>query len=139
MAKEKGTNVLLHVSEDDSPETFVAVAGQRDTRMQGAGNPIDTSDKTTGGWGTSISGTRQITVTCSGLANWPDTTGLDLVRQRWAAGTTIRVKVVLNSTGDAYVFDAAITQLDIGGAHDGATEFSFTLQNSDAPDYLAGS
>ena len=138
MAKEKGVNVLLQVSEDDSPETFVSVAGQRDTRMQGAGNPIDTSDKTTEGWGTSLAGTRQITVTATGVANWPDTTGLDLIRSRWASGATIRAKIILNNSGAAYVFDAAITQLDIGGAFDGATEYSLTLQNSDAPDYLPG-
>ena len=139
MSKESGINVLLKVGDGVTPtEVFTELAGQKDTRMSGAGNPIDSSDKTTGGWGTTMSGTRNMTVTASGIAVWPDTTGIERLRTQWEAGATVNCELILNAQGDKYAGAFSITQFDVGGGHDGATEYSFTLQNSGQPTFTAG-
>ncbi|MFD2206637.1 phage tail tube protein [Kiloniella antarctica] len=133
MAKESGVKVILKVGDAADPEVFTDLKGQKDTRMSGAGNAIDVSDKTTGGWGSTLAGTRNMTVTASGLVVWPDTTGIDVLRGHWEAGTTVNCELVLNDNGDKYSGAFSITQLDIGGASDGATEYSVTLQNAGQP------
>ena len=85
--------------------------------MSGSGNPIDVSDKTTGGWGSTISGTRNMTVTAT-VANWPDTTGLDRLRGVWESGGTVNCEPILNDAGDKYD-GASVTQFDVGGGYDG--------------------
>ena len=71
MGKESGVNVLFKISNDGGT-TYNSVAGQSDTQMSGAGNPVDVADKTTGGWGATIQGTRSVTVSLSGFATWPE-------------------------------------------------------------------
>lgn len=141
MARESGINCLLKLSEDDSPETWVTLAGQRDCSFQGQANEVDSGDKTTGGWDTALAGTRSGTVNCSGVAVWPDTTGVELLRQRWdpsgTVGQTIRCKLEFNSTGAGYVGDFHITNLQISGDRNGVTEYSVTLRNAAALDYTA--
>ena len=138
MSKESGVKVLLRVGDGATPtEAFTALAGQRDTRMSGSGSPIDVSDKTTGGWGSTISGTRNMTVTATGVANWPDTTGLDRLRGVWESGGTVNCELILNDAGHKYGGAFSVTQFDVGGGHDGATEYSITLQNSGQPTYTA--
>ena len=136
MGKESGVNVLFKISNDGGT-TYISVAGQKDTQMSGSGNPIDVSDKTTGGWGAVIQGTRSVTITLSGIANWPDTDGLQLLRDAWENQTLIDGRFVLNAAGNNYTGDFSVTQFDLGAAHDGATEYNVTLQNADALTYAA--
>ena len=138
MAKESGVNVLLKIGDGGDPETFTSLAGQKSTRMTGAASPIDTSDKTTGGWGSTLPGTRSMTISCSGVAHWPDQLGVHRVRAAWEAGEDITCELVLNSAGDKYTVPLSVTQCDIGGDDDSATEYSFTLQNASAPTFTAG-
>ena len=141
MGKESGVKVLLKVGDGATGttpgEVFTTLAGQKDTRMSGSGNPVDTSDKTTGGWGSSISGTRNMTVTATGLAVWPDMAGIDRLRSVWEGGETVNCELILNEAGAKYTGAFAITQFDVGGSNDGATEYSITLQNSGQPTYVA--
>jgi predicted secreted protein len=47
----------------------------------------------------------------------------------------VNCELILNDTGNMYAGAFSITQLDIGGANDGATEYSVTLQNAGQPTY----
>jgi predicted secreted protein len=117
-------------------ETLNKLKGQRDTRMAGAGNSIDTSSKDTGGFGASIAGTRRMTVNVSGVVNWRDTTGWEKLRPHWVAGTRPWCKLVLNAAGDLFYGQFAVTQLDTGGSNESATEYTVALENSIKPKYL---
>lgn len=134
MGKESGVNCVFKV--DVGSSTFTSVAGQNDTQFSGAGNPIDVSDKTTGGWGATIQGTRSVTVTVSGFANWGDT-ALDKLREAWENQEEVTGRVLLNSSGNNYQGSFSVTQFDIGASHDGATEYNVTLQNAGALTYAA--
>tara|TARA_R100001244_G_scaffold2541_10_gene3993 strand:- start:80 stop:505 length:426 start_codon:yes stop_codon:yes gene_type:complete len=137
VAKERGTKVLLKIGDGASPEVFSTLAGQQDTRMAGASNPIDVGAKEDGDWGATLGGIKNMTVTATGIANWPDTTGLEAIRVAWQAGTDINCRVVLSAAGQNYVGPFQVTQFDVGGTHTGATEYSITVVNNGAPTYAA--
>jgi len=135
MAKEHGQKVLLQIEDPGTPGTYNTLSGQKDTRMQGAGNPIDASDKTDNGWGSTLTGTRNMTITATGNVNWPDTNGIDQLRQAWEAGTPLNCKIILNNAGNSYTGSFYVTAFDIGGSEQSPTEYSITLQNDGQPTY----
>jgi predicted secreted protein len=117
-------------------ETFNKLKGQKDTRMAGAGNSIDTSNKDTGGFGASIAGTRRMSISVSGVVNWRDTNGWEKLRPHWENGTRPWCKLVMNAAGDIYFGQFAVTQFDgAGGSNESATEYSLTLENAIKPTY----
>lgn len=132
MAKESGKTVLLKVGDGADPEVFTAVDGQKDTRLSLAASPVDVSDKNTDGWGATITGTKNATVTLSGVAVWPDTKGLKALQDAFQADELINCQLIMNAAGHKWSGPMAVTQLEIGGANDGATEYSITLQNAGA-------
>ena len=137
MGKESGLKVLFEVGDGATPEVFNPLKGQKDTRMSAAANAVDVSDKTTGGWGSTISGTRSMTVSVSGLCDWGDTV-LTQIETAFLAGAEIAGRFKLNENGDYYGGQLSITQFDVGGAHDGATEYSMTLSNAGEMEKVMG-
>lgn len=138
MTKESGTNVLLYVNAGvGSPTSFELVAGQQTTTWVGNTETDDITDKGHGGWGSTISTLIRGQVNCSGKADWPDTNGLDQVRAAWQARTQIEAQIVLNSSGKKYFGNFYVTAFNIDGAHNRATEYSFTLDSAEALNYAA--
>jgi TP901-1 family phage major tail protein len=141
MAKERGKNVLVKVDTGESPTVFASLSGQRNASVQINGNTIDTSDKTSDGWATSLAGLKNLTITCDGIAVWPDTLGLDRIRQAASANSdddaVILARIVLNSGGAYYEALFSISNLQIDGPFDGATSYSFTLNNTNVPTYAS--
>lgn len=138
MAKESGVNVLLQVSDSaESPTAFVTVAGQQSTEFVGDTETDDITDKAQSGWGSTLNVLRRGTINCSGKADWPDSTGLDLVRQAWENGSDIEGKAILNAAGAHYRGLWQVTSFNVSGAQNNATEYSFTLQNNGALTYAA--
>lgn len=137
MGKESGVNVILQVSDGGSPTSFVAVSGQQGTRMRIEAQTDDITDKTHEGWESMLNVLRRLTVQCQGVANWPDTTGLDLVRAAVAAGLDIEGKIILNSDGAHYRGLFQVSDLEIDGPHNGATRYSFNVTNNGVPTYAA--
>ena len=119
-------------------EKFTSLDGQDDTSRDGSGSPIDVSDKTTGGWGATLTGTRSLSISCSGNAKWPDTDGIDYLREIWEAGSTVNCKAVDNAVGDHYYGPFSVTQHNVSGATDSGTKYSIGLQNASRPTYVKG-
>jgi predicted secreted protein len=136
MAKEAGRFVLLQVSTG-SPTGFVTVAGQQSTEFSGGTQTDDTTDKSAQGWGSTLNVLRNATVNAQGKANWPDLTGLDLIRAAWEAGSDIECKLLLNSSGAHYRGFFQVTQFNVSGTHSNATEYSLALANNGALTYSA--
>src|SRR5690606_18604940 len=122
MAKERGKNVLVKIGDGGSPEVFTALAGQRNASIQINGNTIDTSDKTSDGWATSLTSLKSLVITCDGIANWPDTNGLDALRVAATADSdddaVINARIVLNSSGAYYEATFSISNFQIDGPFD---------------------
>ncbi len=136
MAKEAGTNVLLQVSAG-SPTAFVTVAGQQSTEFVGDSETDDITDKSHSGWGSTLSVLTRGTVNCQGKADWPDTDGLDAIRNAWQTRTDIEGKIILNVAGANYTGFWQVTQFNASGTHTNATEYNFTLANNGPLAYSA--
>lgn len=141
MTIEDSLYCVLQVDTNDSPFSYATVGGQADTRLNLSARRYPTSNKSTGGWETALGGRRQFEVTCRGYADWPDTTGLEVVRAaHQATGTAhqVAVKVVLNSAGANYTAICEITDFEIDAPNENATQYNFTLVNATgAPVYSA--
>lgn len=138
MAKESGTEVILQVSDGaGSPTAFVTVAGQQSTDFQGGTETDDITDKSHSGWGSTMTTLIRGTVNCSGKADWPDTTGLDVVRAAWQARSEVEGKIILNDAGAHYRGFWFVSDFNIEGTHTTATSYSFTLNNSGELTYAA--
>ena len=139
MAKEAGVNVILQVQgqTDTSPTDFVDLAGQQTTEFVGDTETDDITDKTQQGWGSTLNVLRRGTVNVQGKADWPDTTGLDQIRQAWQNGTDIEGKIILNSAGAHFRGFWQVTQFNVSGAFNNATEYNVTLQNNGELVYAA--
>lgn len=136
MAKEAGTNVLLQVS-DGSPTSFVTVAGQQSTEWVGETETDDITDKANNGWGSTLTTLIRGTVNVSGKADWPDTNGLEIIRNAWDNRSTIEAKLILNSSGGHYRGSMSVTSFNVSGTHTNATEYSITLQSAEQMTYAA--
>ncbi len=115
----------------------MAVAGQQSTTFTGDTTSADITDKTHSGWSSTLNVLVGGTVNCSGVAAWPDTDGLDVIRAAWQAGTDVDAQVVLNSSNSNYLGEWQVTAFDISGEHTDATKYSFTLQNNGPLTYSA--
>jgi TP901-1 family phage major tail protein len=138
MAKEKGTKVLLKVSPSGSPSSFSALQGQRTGTFAGSADPIDVSDKTQDGWKSYLSGLKDGTVSVTGVAEWgasPD--NLEYIRLAWITDATIECRLLLNNAGAYFHGDFFVTQFEVTGNHDGATEYSLQFSPNGALDYAA--
>jgi TP901-1 family phage major tail protein len=138
MAKEKGTKVLLKIAPDGSPSVFTALQGQRTGTFAGSADPIDVSDKTQDGWKSYLSGLKDGTVSVTGIAQWGATPDiLEAIRAAWIGDSTIEARLVLNNAGAYFHGNFYITQFEISGNHDGATEYSLQFSPDGALDYAA--
>lgn len=138
MAKEKGTKVLLKVAPAGSPSVFTALQGQRSGVFAGSADPIDVSDKTQQGWKSYLPGLKDGTVTVSGIAEWgatPDV--LETIRAAWIADETVECRLVLNDAGAYFHGNFYVTQFEVSGNHDGATEYNLQLSPDGALDYAS--
>ena len=136
MAKEAGTNVLLQVSAG-SPTEFVTVAGQQSTEFVPGTETDDITDKANTGWGSTLNVLRRGIVNCQGKADWPDTNGLDAIRNAWENGDDIEAKIIFNVAGANYRGFWQITAFNISGTHLNATEYNLTLENNGPLVYAA--
>lgn len=139
MAKEAGTKVLLKVGDSGSPETFTALAGQQSTTMTGDATTADVTDKSHSGWTSTMNVLRGLTVQAQGVVDWTDSTGIDVLRGAWQAGTDVNCQLVLNASGAYYQAAFQVTAFNISGEHTDATRYDITLQNNGTVSYNAGS
>jgi TP901-1 family phage major tail protein len=136
MSKEAGTNVLLKVSAG-SPTSFATLAGQQVTEMTGPTETDDITDKDQQGWGSTLNVLRRMTINVRGKADWPDTTGLDIIRNAWENGTDVECQVVLNSSNSNYIGNFTVSSFNISGGFNNATEYNVTLENNGVMTYSA--
>lgn len=136
MAKEAGTNVLLQVSSG-SPTSLVTVAGQQSTEWVGETETDDITDKANNGWGSTLTTLIRGSVNVTGKADWPDTNGLEIIRNAWDNRSSVECKLLLNSSGGHYRGNMSVTSFNVSGTHTNATEYSITLASAEQLTYAA--
>jgi TP901-1 family phage major tail protein len=132
MSKVAGVDVLLKVK--DSPTgTLKVVGGQTGASLSRKASTIDTSDKTTGGWATSLVGLKSWSIDAEGFVVLGDE-GQDLLEQAFENRETVFVEIRIGATSDTngitYTGEAVITELSNEFAQDDAVTFSLTLEGA---------
>lgn len=136
MANQQGKLIAVSV-ESSTPTVYLAVGGLRSKGFRFNGSPIDVTDsESTDLWQELLSGggVKSMEVSSSGL--FEDDSAIERVRSLFIVGTIEDWRFSIPSWQqiDCPMY---INSLDINGAHDGAVEFSITLQSSGKPTFTA--
>lgn len=92
MAKLLGTDYRLWI-ESTTPGTYNEIKGQTKIKVTRAGNQVDTTTKDGGGYETSMSGTKKVTLDVELIPSLPDATGYTRMATLFAAGTQVKFQI----------------------------------------------
>lgn len=129
MAGFKGKNFLLALGSSATVPVYTAIAGQKSTSYSGSNSPIDVTSKDSNFARTllDLAGVYDAQVTISGV--YADDAGILTINQLQTSGA-LRLWQIINDNGDKWQFSGKVTQVQLSGAHDGAEEYSVTIQSS---------
>lgn len=135
MAKKLGNDHQLWV-ESATAGTFNTILGQGDLSVPRKSNPIDVSDKNSGGYGLTAAGNFDVRISLSGIPDLPDTTGLNRVDTQFKARNSNKFQIRKSpfAVGDV-VFEGLCNILDCSIEHpkDAASSYSIELGLAAAP------
>jgi len=123
MAKIRGVDVLLSVGGQ-------TVGSQRNASLKMDGKEIDVSDKTTGGWDTTIVGNRSWAIDCEAILLDSDA-GQDAIEAAFLAGTQVSVAIAVGARG-TYSGTASIVSLEMTGEKDDVSTMKISLKGASA-------
>lgn len=132
---------LVQVGSGGSPqgsphEDFNTIGTQTEFDLSLSAGRIDTSNKTTQNWGTSLADLREFQLSGGCFINWPDTNGWAVLRANALAGTDNSYRALVNDTPNHYEFIGQVQDFRITGANRNAISSSFTIGLSQgAPTY----
>ena len=131
MSKVAGVDVLLKVKNEAGE--LVIVGGQTGASLSRSASTISTSDKTTGGWSTSIAGMKAFSISAEGFVSLGDE-GQELLEEafekRQNVFAEIRVGADDNAKGVTYEGECAIVALDNEFSQDDAVTMSVELEGA---------
>ncbi len=124
-----------------SVEKFTELLGQNSTTYDKSASNIDTKDKNSGNWGSSLAGAVSMSANASGQIVFTD----DGKHGGWTAlntavdnGDTVNLRLVLNTKLDAYYGPFSISSQNGGGGTDDVNGYTFAFSNSARPVYVVG-
>lgn len=130
MSKIAGVDVLLKVKKDNK---LIPVGGQTGASLSRSASTISTSDKTSGGWETSMVGLKSWGIESEGFVVLGDE-GQDLLEQAFEDRETVFAEIRLgedsNEKGITYTGEAVITEFSNEFAQDDAVTFSLSLEGA---------
>lgn len=137
--KLRGEAYVVHMdlSVDHVTPNYAVIGGLRSNGMSLSMEPIDVSDKTSGGWSDTLAGLRSMEVTASGIMEEGDT-ALIAVRTAGLNRTKSWFKII-NEFGDEFEGQFFITSWSESGEHNGEHSYDISLNNSGAVVFTAGS
>ncbi len=133
MAAQKGRELLVYISDGTSPGNFTLVSGLRDTTLTITDQEIDVTTKDDNGIRKLLSGRVMRSMSVSGTGVFLDNTWAETMRQLMFDGTHREYRIVVPGAGDAggtYEGEFRIISIEYTGAHDGAVNYSISLQSA---------
>lgn len=131
MSKIAGVDVLLKVK--DALGAFTVVGGQTGASLSRSASTISTSDKTSGGWETSMVGLKAWSVEAEGFVTLGNE-GQDLLEDAFEDRKPVFVEIRLgadsDSSGVTYTGEAVITSLENEFSQEDAVTFSVSLEGA---------
>ncbi len=132
-AETMGKDYLLFVDVNPTvgQSTWILVGGQRGSSFSMKRDEIDTSDKTTGGWGSKRAGMGSWSVELDGMAVLGDE-GAQYLEDKFLEGEIVSV-MLRHESGKAYKGCAAITEYSLETPHDDVASLKGTLNGIGKP------
>lgn len=131
MAKIAGVDVLLKVADEDG--TMIVLGGQTGATLNREAETIDTTDKTSKGFSSSMAGVIGWSIDADGFVVLGDE-GFDLIEETFLARKPFtaetRVGADDNADGRTYSGEVYITELPLEFAQDDAVTYSLSLQGN---------
>ena len=137
MAAQKGKLVLLKADlAGGSPQSYTTIAGLKTTTWTVNGEDVDVTTKDDDGWQQRLSGAgvRSISISANGI--FQDSAVEETVRQ-WAFDQTINWFLITFENGDTLECQFQISNYERTGDHDGAENYSLSLNSHGTPNYVA--
>lgn len=139
--KYAGVDVLLEVQNEQGE--YVVVGGQTGASLAREFEEIDTTDKTTGGWKSSIPGVGSWAVEGEGFVVLGDSAGsFDLIEDAFMERREVKVNLRMGKDSDEYGQSYSgfgyIYDLPLEFAKDDAVTFSLTINGNDKLNRIKG-
>ncbi len=137
MAAQKGKLVLLKADlAGGSPQSYTTIAGLRTTTWTVNGEDVDVTTKDDDGWQQRLSGAgvRSISISANGI--FQDSAVEETVRV-WAFDQTINWYLITFENADTLECQFQISNYERTGDHDGAENYSLSLNSHGTPNYVA--
>lgn len=132
MTKVAGVDVLLKVKDSESGDLKVA-GGQTGATLTRSASTIDVSDKTTGGWSSSLAGLKSFTVEAEGFVSLGDE-GQELIETAFDNRENVFIEIRVGEDSDkdgvTYTGECIITELSNEFSQDDAVTFSVSLEGA---------
>ncbi len=134
MSKVAGVDVLLKVKDSETGELTVA-GGQTGASLSRSASTIDVSDKTTGGWSSSLVGLKAFTIEAEGFVSLGDA-GQEMIEEAFDAREKVFIEIRIGEDSDeagvTYTGECVITELSNEFSQDDAVTFSVSLEGASA-------
>lgn len=131
--KVAGVDVLLKV--EDGTGKLIVVGGQTGATLNREAETIDTTDKTSGGFASSIAGTISWSIDADGFIVLGDE-AFELIETTFLARKTVACEIRVGADDDAngvtYTGDGYIVDLPLDFAQDDAVTYSISIQGASA-------
>jgi TP901-1 family phage major tail protein len=129
MAAEKGSAFLLKVGDGAQPLQYATVAGMRTTQVAINGEPVNVTNKDSGGWRELLSGAgvRAVSVAGSGIFTGSDAE--TRLKANALAGAIDDYELRFES-GEKLHGRFLIVRLDYSGDYNGERNYSLSLESS---------
>lgn len=140
MSKIAGVSVLLKVDKSalQDGSDMVVIGGQKGASLSRSAETIDVSDKTTGGWATSMMGLKSWSLDCDGFVTLGDE-ALTQLHDSFDKRTPLNVEIEIGNynngaggTQGAYKYSGKVVIVDFPEdyAMDNAVSYSLSLQGA---------
>ena len=132
MSKVAGVDVLLKVRDKETDKPVVA-GGQTGATLTRSASTIDVSDKTTGGWSSSLVGLKSFTIEGEGFVSLGDN-GQELIEEAFENREKIEAEIRIGEDDDVngvtYTGECVITELSNEFSQEDAVTFSVSLEGA---------
>lgn len=131
MSAQKGRAFLLKKGNGATSETFTTVAGLKSASFSLGNELVDITNKDSAGWRELLAGAGTKTVTISASGVFKNTVTEQAVQADALASSIDNYQIIFED-GAGFLGSFQIASLEYTGEHNGAREYSVTLESSGA-------
>lgn len=131
ISAKKGRNFLLQLGNGTSPESYTTIGGMRVTDITLNGNPVDITNKSSGGWQEMLpgAGVRSVDITAQGIFDASQAGNHAVLEAAALNGGDLVALRILSETGDYFVGFWSVATYKRAGNYNDAETFDMTLRS----------